>query len=328
MQTLTGYTMQNTLETFKQDVLTGLSASNKYLQAKYFYDTQGDYLFQKIMHCPEYYLTNCELEILSRQVNDILDICQKQIKEFDVVELGPGDAIKSIFLLEKLVQRQETLTYLPIDISNHIIQTLTKNISEKIKGTQVKGLPGEYLEMLAQIKEHHLPGRNKLVLFLGSSLGNMEFKEGITFLKKLRDMLYPGDLLLLGLDLAKAPEIILSAYNDKANITKEFNLNLLHRINRELNGNFNVERFSHFPIYDIQNNACKSYLISLMEQEVQIAGQSVSFLEKETIHMEISQKYDRNSIQKMLEQTGFALIHHFFDSKNWFVDTLWQAPFE
>lgn len=318
-------TLQNIPVSFKEDVLFGLGAIRKHLQAKYFYDSRGDYLFQQIMHCPEYYLTDCELEILSQQTTGIIDTCSQQINSFDIVELGPGDAFKSIFLLKQLVRQQASFTYIPIDISAHVINTLAEKLPSDIKGIKVNGLTGEYLKMLAQTKENKCASKNKLVLFLGSSLGNMSFDEGIIFLKKLKAMLQPGDLLLMGLDLVKQPEIILEAYNDKAGYTKSFNLNLLSRINKELEGNFKLERFAHFPVFDIQSKACKSYLISLMKQEVTVAGRIFSFEEQETIFMEISQKYDSESIRQMLEQTGFSLVHNFYDTKNWFVDTLWKA---
>lgn len=310
---------------FREDVLQGLRAPKKYLNSKYFYDTKGDLLFQKIMHCPEYYLTDCELEIFRNQSDEILKCAHKTTADFDLVELGPGDAFKSVFLLEKIAESQQNLNYIPIDISDHIIRNLKKVIPEKFGNISVEGLTGEYLPMLEKIKRNPSSGRNKLILFLGSSLGNMDFHAGITFLKNLKSMLFSGDLLLLGLDLVKKPELILNAYNDRGGFTKAFNLNLLERINRELDGDFNTRRFSHFPVFDVAAKSCKSFVISLMRQDVTVSGQLISFQEKETIFMEISQKYDSESIQEMAIQAGFSIIHHFYDSKKQFVDVLLKA---
>lgn len=312
--------------TFKNDVLQGLAAKPKFQNAKYFYDAHGDALFQKIMHCPEYYLTDCELEILKEQSEAILKKCMGSGEEhLDIVELGPGDAFKSIHLLRKLAKLQPSFSYFPIDISQNVIDNLSENIPKRVASIQMKGLVGEYMKMLDELKGNPETNGRKLVLFLGSSLGNMDFTEGLVFLKQLKAFLQPGDFLLMGLDLVKAPEIILNAYNDTGGLTKAFNLNLLTRINRELDGDFNISQFAHFPVFERSTNACKSYLISLIEQEVTVAGQKFRFEERETIYMEISQKYNDDNIHKMLEQTGFSLVQHFYDNKNWFVDTLWQA---
>lgn len=315
----------SSVEHFREDTLNGLRARNKTLSAKYFYDAKGDVIFQKIMRCPEYYLTNCELEILSRQTTDILSLCRKNGNDIDLVELGPGDAFKSIYLLENLAGSSGELLYIPIDISSHVVTSLEKEIPEKIKNVRVKGMPGEYLEMLSLLKENNSRAKKKLILFLGSSMGNMDRQSTLLFLQNLRKLLHPGDLFLLGVDLIKDPEIILEAYNDRAGFTKEFNLNLLLRINKELQGNFHTGRFSHFPVYDTDMHACKSYLVSLMQQEVIVSGETFSFAERETIYMEMSQKYDLSTLEELARQAGFMVLHHFLDSKRWFVDSLWKA---
>lgn len=311
--------------TFKKEVLAGLSLPQKRLYSKYFYNAEGDRLFQKIMHCPEYYLTNCELEILSQKSKDVLDACFEATPGLDLVELGPGDAYKSIYLLRELSKRQKELNYFPIDISSHVIDRLIATVPSQLPNCRVAGLPGEYLPMLQKVDAATSNKRTRLVLFLGSSLGNMGFDAGIIFLKEIRSMLNSGDLLLLGLDLVKEEELILNAYNDKSGFTKAFNLNLLTRINEELDGNFKLDTFSHFPVFEKRTKACKSYLISLTEQEVEVAGQKIAFGEKENILMEISQKYDLDGMNEMMLQSGFSLVQHFFDSKDWFVDTLWKA---
>jgi uncharacterized SAM-dependent methyltransferase len=162
-------------------------------------------------------------------------------------------------------------------------------------------------------------------MFLGSNIGNMPVPEAEVFCRELREHLSPGDLLLIGFDLKKNPKTVLAAYNDKEGITKHFNLNLLERINRELNGDFNTNQFEHFPIYNPDTGACKSYLVSLRDQSVKINCETIHFSENEIIDMEISQKFTIEQIDQMALTASFKAINHFFDAKKWFTDVIWQA---
>jgi len=310
---------------FRRDVIRGLSARQKYLEPKYFYDATGDRLFQQIMESPEYYLTNAELEILQRQSNAILGSCLQYQRRFDIVELGAGDASKSLFLLEQALQRGISDHYYPIDISGNVIGQLEQNIPGKLPGLSVKGFTGEYFHMLDGLARYsHGP---KLVLFLGATIGNMQPEEALHFCRELHTYLNEGDLLLIGFDLKKDPSVILDAYNDAAGITREFNLNLLRRINRELEGNFDLEKFRHYPVYDPGTGACKSYLISTEAQKVTLCGDTeISFDKDEAVYMEVSQKYDMRQIEQMARKSGFAPVQHFYDREKRFVDTLWTVP--
>jgi uncharacterized SAM-dependent methyltransferase len=161
---------------------------------------------------------------------------------------------------------------------------------------------------------------------MGSNIGNMNLNQSLEFCKEVRSCLQPGDCLLIGFDLKKDPQIILNAYNDKKGVTREFNLNLLRRINKELNADFIIENFKHFPVYNPENGECKSYLISMRKQQVFIGDtECIEFDEYETIHTEISTKYSIEQINNMAELTGFEVAAHFYDSKNWFVDVLWKC---
>ncbi|MDF3076282.1 MAG: L-histidine N(alpha)-methyltransferase [Sphingobacteriaceae bacterium] len=308
---------------FYADAIRGLSASPKYLQSKYFYDTEGDILFQKIMKSPEYYLTNCELEILSGQTGEIADAILNRFTEFDLVELGAGDALKSSYLLNTLLKRKADFTYMPIDISAHVIQQLEQNLPKKLSGLKLTGLNGEYFPMLKEA--NRLSKRKKVILLLGANLGNMLPSQAQVFCNELRRNVKEGDILLIGFDLKKHPKTILSAYDDEAGITREFNLNLLKRINRELDGDFNVKAFEHYATYDPQTGSCKSYLISLEKQRVHIGGKPFQFQKDEFIAMEISQKYDVEEVNTMARNAGFESVAYFYDSKNWFLDVLWQC---
>lgn len=308
---------------FLEDVLKGLSAKEKFLQSKYFYDVKGDGLFQKIMGCKEYYPTSCEMEIFTQKTNQLVAVLTEQHKTFDIVELGAGDATKSVHLLKGLLDNQITFTYFPVDISCNIINQLHHHLPQKLPNLQLQGLNGEYLHMLKKAKT--LSDKIKVVLFLGGNIGNVTLEKAGEFSTLLRQHLNPGDLVLIGFDLKKDPKTILDAYNDHAGFTRDFNLNLFCRINKELGGNFNMHNFYHYPTYDPATGACKSFLVSSKQQEVKIAETIFMFDKGEPIFMEISQKYTVEQTDELARQTGFAPVHHFYDSKNWFLDAVWKC---
>jgi L-histidine N-alpha-methyltransferase len=310
--------LQDPQEAFHQDVIRGLTATNKYLDSKYFYDATGDALFQQIMQSPEYYPTNCEMEILREQSAKISDTIYSYTRNFDVVELGAGDATKSIHLLKQL---NSDFTYYPVDISGNVIQQLEHTLPSKLPSMKLHGLNGEYFEMLHQA--NILSAKNKVVLCMGGNIGNFTPPEAKKFCRQLRRYLQPGDLLLTGFDLKKHPQIILNAYNDAAGITRDFNLNLLHRINEELGADFDLTKFDHYPTYDPGTGACKSYLVSLEDQQVHIGSQTFNFATHEPVYMEISQKYSLAETETLAMHSGFKPVANFFDTKNWFVDCLW-----
>ncbi|WP_233268727.1 L-histidine N(alpha)-methyltransferase [Mucilaginibacter lacusdianchii] len=308
---------------FCDDVLTGLQASPKYMQAKYFYDAAGDELFQKIMNCEEYYPTDCELEIFTEQTEAVAQALIADGSPFDLIELGAGDAMKSTHLLRCLQQKQADFTYMPIDISGHVINLLNDTLPKALPGLQLNGLTGEYFDMLK--KAANLSDRRKVVLFMGSNIGNMPVPEAEEFCKELRRHLSINDSVLIGIDLKKNPKTILAAYNDKEGFTRDFNLNLLKRINRELEANFDLTQFEHYPMYDPETGSCKSYLVSLTDQEVHLCDTTVQFHKDEYIFMEVSQKYTVQQTDQMATQAGFTPVQHFMDSKGWFLDAVWQV---
>lgn len=317
-------TSRSTIDTFYDDVIKGLQSAPKRLSSKYFYDANGDKLFQELMDCPEYYPTKCELEIFSKKTPAVAASIIGDGDAFDLIELGAGDATKSSYLLKYLLEQKANFTYLPIDISNNVINYLTIKLPLALPGLQVTGLNGEYFEMLK--KAASLSGRRKVVLFMGSNIGNMPVNEAADFCRELRAHLAPGDMVLIGFDLKKSPKTILAAYNDAGGITRRFNLNLLERINRELEGDFDISQFDHYAMYDPESGACKSYLISLKDQVVNIGGkENIRFIKDEYIYMEISQKFTIMQTDQMAANTGFRPVDRFFDTKKWFVDTVWMA---
>lgn len=309
---------------FYNDVITGLRAQPKHLSSKYFYDAVGDKLFQDLMNCEEYYPTNCELEIFAQQTADMAKAIMDNGSPFDLIELGAGDALKSSYLLKYLLQQKVDFNYLPIDISDNIISYLNMTLPVLMPGLQVTGLNGDYFDMLETANK--ASDRRKVVMFLGSNIGNMPVEDALDFCREIRKHLSPGDKVLIGIDLKKNPKTVLAAYNDQQGITKRFNLNLLERINRELNADFDVAAFEHYPTYDPQTGACKSFLISTKEQTVNInKTENIHFKKDEYIYMEISQKYTVDHADMMAKSAGFKTVKHLFDSKNWFLDAIWVA---
>jgi L-histidine N-alpha-methyltransferase len=315
------YTPAN--DQFYRDVIAGLTSEPKRLDSKYFYDANGDKIFQELMNCPEYYPTDCEMEIFTSQTAEICKALIADGDAFDLIELGAGDATKSSYLLKYLIDQKADFTYLPIDISDNVISYLNITLPVTLPGIKITGLNGEYFDMLK--KAASISDRRKVVMFLGSNIGNMPVAIAEGFSRELRNHLSPGDMVLVGIDLKKNPKMVLAAYNDAAGITKRFNLNLLHRINRELHANIQTEQFDHYASYDPQSGACRSYLISLQEQQVEIGNEVISFKKDEYIDMEISQKYTVEQVNNMAASTGFKPIDQFLDAKSWFVDAVWVA---
>lgn len=316
-------TCDNPVDKFRSEVLNGLMGSPKKLQSKYFYDAQGDVIFQQIMSSPEYYLTKCEQEIFKEKTAELAMVINPSDEEFDLIELGAGDGTKSQYLLSHLVAQKASFTYLPIDISINILNELKERLADKLPELDVLMLHGEYFEMLAKVSK--ASRKRKVVMFLGANIGNMVVREATLFCQTLRDNLNVGDFVLIGFDLKKHPRKILGAYDDKEGITARFNLNLLKRINRELDGNFDLGLFEHYQTYDPGTGSCKSYLVSLADQAVVISGSRIHFALNETIFMEVSQKYSLAETEKIASQSGFVPVHTCLDSKGWFADSFWKA---
>jgi len=313
-----------TTSKFYEDLICGLSSTPKFLSSMYFYDAIGDKLFQDLMNCEEYYPTNCETEIFSEKTAEICDALIGEGDAFDLIELGAGDATKSAYLLKYLMENGADFSYLPIDISSNVISYLNITLPVTLPGLQMTGLNGEYFDMLT--KAASISSKRKVVMFLGSNIGNMPVDVAEQFCTNVRNHLSPGDMVLIGVDLKKNPATVLAAYNDKEGITKRFNLNLLERANRELNADFDISKFEHYPTYDPETGACKSYLVSTIDQDVSINGaETIHFEKDEYIFMEISQKFTVEQIDEMAVKASFKPVGNFFDSKKWFTDAIWVA---
>jgi len=313
----------NDLSRFASDVVRGLTSKAKFLPSKYFYDAKGDRLFQMIMTLPEYYLTRAEYEIFKFQSGKIIRAVADN-EPLQLIELGAGDGLKTKLLLTELLKQNVDFSFYPIDISKNALDTLSSNIEKDFKDVSVHPLEGEYFNALANEQLHS--DSKKLILFLGSTIGNFAPTEASEFIGRLSATMNRGDHLFIGFDLKKHPQTILNAYNDKQGITRDFNLNLLKRINREIGANFAIDQFTHFPIYDPMLGAAKSFLVSMREQEVYIAAakQRIFFKAYESIFMEISQKFDLTMIQQFASKNELKIVQTFTDSRNMFADVMFE----
>lgn len=309
---------------FADEVREGLSASQKFLSSKYFYDATGDELFQKIMGLPEYYLTRAEFEIIDRYKKDVLSPLLERREHFNLIEMGAGDGLKTRILLRHLYENQIPFTYYPIDISSNVLNQLQETLREELPGLSVKAIQGTYHEALeARAWDRERPS---LMLFLGSNIGNFLEGEAMGLLEELSKALRPGEMLLAGFDLKKDPEVILKAYNDSQGVTSDFNLNLLRRINRELGGNFDPLKFKHWPVYNPATGECKSYLVSMEQQTVKIAQLDAEFHfeQYEAVFTEVSKKYSLSELEEYAKEQGFEVKENFLDGKGYFTDSLWK----
>ncbi|HNP19155.1 MAG TPA: L-histidine N(alpha)-methyltransferase [Fulvivirga sp.] len=306
---------------FAKDVLDGLSATPKRLSSKYFYDEIGDKLFQRIMSLDDYYLTRSEYEILSNSKSQLLKIFGAQKTPFNLIEFGAGDGYKTKVLLKHFLAQNADFKYIPIDISGNVLDILETALKKELPDLKVKGIQNEYFKALDQLDKSN---ERNVVLFLGSNIGNFTGDQATTFLQGLYDSLKQGDILLIGFDLKKDPNVILKAYNDREGVTRDFNLNLLNRINNELGGNFNIDKFKHHPIYNPLTGTTTSFLVSTEEQTVEIMDKTFYFDAWEAVHMEISQKYDLKAIVNLAKEAGFKVLNNFYDEKKYFVDAVWQ----
>jgi len=273
---------------------------------------------------PEYYLTDSELEIFQTQKAKIYQAFSAHSSSFELVELGAGDGLKTKILLSYFLSQEAKFEYAPIDISQTAVEQLISDLKTSHPQIQTRGLIGDYFLLLEQLNNHE--DQNKIILFLGSNIGNFKDNEALKFLAQIKKGMKDKDQLFIGFDLKKEPQLILDAYSDPHGYTAAFNLNLLTRINRELDANFELSGFKHFESYDTHSGAAKSFLISQKKQEVYLSqlDSKILFEKGEKIFMEISQKYDEQMISELAQKSGFEIIKNFYDSSKYYMNSLWQ----
>jgi dimethylhistidine N-methyltransferase len=308
--------------TFAEDVRAGLTATPKRLLPKYFYDELGSALFEAITALPEYYLTRAETEILRDRSSEIVDAAGGPI---ELVELGSGSAIKTRYVIDAALARQQTLRFCPIDISIAALDASARALTREYPSLVVDGINAAYLTGLTRLSRNG--ARRRLALFLGSNIGNFEPDEARSTLRALRAVLEPGDSFLLGADLKKDAAVLERAYDDPTGVTAAFNRNLLGRINRELGGRFDLDAFRHRAFYSAERSRVEIQLVSTKRQDVSIdaLGLVAHFEEGEPIHTESAYKFDHASIDQLARSTGFDVAGSWTDGQRRFADFLLAA---
>ncbi len=307
---------------FAEDARAGLTAVEKTLKPKYFYDALGSQLFEAICLLPEYYLTRAETEIFER---DAAEIVAQLPGPLTLVELGSGSSIKTRLLIEAILARQSELCYQPIDISETILESSAKKLLEDYPKLRIAAHVADYTLGLGSISRAE--GEQVLALFLGSNIGNYTPDEARALLRQIRRALRPGDGLLLGADLKKSREELESAYDDALGVTAAFNLNLLLRLNRELGGDFDLAQFAHRASFNEAKSRIEIHLVSRIAQTVNLRGLdlTIEFAEGEAIHTENSYKYDLARLAALAEEAGFKPARTWFDSEQRFSCNFWMA---
>jgi L-histidine N-alpha-methyltransferase len=308
-------------------VRDGLSARPRSLPSWLFYDPTGSHLFERITELPEYYLTRTEREILAVNAAEMINQAAEQGGSrlngnepirLRIAELGAGSADKTRLLLQAAARRQGTLIYEPVDVSASALEAACERIEREIPAVVVAPRLMDYTQALDL--EQASCSERRLVLYIGSSIGNFELHEANQLLQRVRAALQPGDALLLGVDLRKDESTLLAAYDDAAGVTARFNLNLLTRLNRELDADFDLEAFSHRAVWNHAKSRIEMHLESRTAQRVQLPAidLDISFKAGERIHTENSYKYAPGQAEAMLSATGFTPESTWTDARGWF----------
>jgi L-histidine N-alpha-methyltransferase len=311
---------------FAEDVRRGLTAAPKTLPPKYFYDELGSHLFDAICLLPEYYLTRAEGEIFARHATEIVDAVAAGTR-VTLVELGSGSASKTRRIIAALLERQQRLTYVPVDISPAALEASAHALLGDYASLRVSAYAADYDSALPRLSSELEEEGRALVLFLGSNVGNFDRAEARDFLRRLRRVLRAGDRLLLGADLKKDAAVLEAAYDDALGVTAAFNLNLLARINRELRADFAVRDFRHVALYNETEGRVEMHLESTRAQTVRLDALDleVAFGEGERIHTENSYKYSLAELSALAAETGFSRTHTWLDSRERFSSNLFVA---
>jgi dimethylhistidine N-methyltransferase len=312
------------VEQFAEDVRRGLSATPKFLLPHYFYDALGSALFNAICELPEYYVTRAETEILTRHGAEIAAAFGEPAR---VVELGSGSARKSRLLIEAILARQDELEYIPVDVDAGMLESSSQRLLDEFPSLMIHAVRADFRDPAATLGDIVIPdpGARTIVLFLGSSIGNLDLDTAVTMLASLRTLLAPGDALFLGADLQKPREILEPAYDDPLGVTAAFNLNVLARINRELGGEFDIRSFAHRAFYNEAAGRIEMHLLSRRAQTVRIGDFTATFAEGESIHTENSHKYDEATLEALAARAGFRVARRWTDARGWFADLLMAA---
>ena len=299
---------------YTDEVVHGLTSRPKTLPCKLLYDDRGSALFEAITRLPEYYLTRTELDILRQRSREIAQAVGSPVS---IVELGAGTATKTGTLLRAFARRQMRLKYFPVDISPGALVDAKERIKDECANVLIRPVVADFSDGFHFLREISGP---KLVLYLGSSIGNFEWNDAVAMLSRVREQLMPGDALLLGTDMVKPAEILVPAYDDAQGVTATFSKNILMRLNRELGADFDLDSFRHVAEWVPSRSRMEIFLESMCAQTVTLptAHLTIRFRAGERIHTENSHKYTLEMIERMLCFSGFKLEKTWFDKREWF----------
>ena len=305
-------------KSFAEEISYSLSQNSKFISPKFFYDRKGSDLFESICSLPEYYPTKTEISILKKLKHELSSYLDENM---NLVELGSGASVKTRLILDIFTTLQDETEYFPIDISE-ILTESSEQLLKDYDTLHITGIIDTYEGGLEFLKNYD--NKKNLIIFLGSSFGNFAPDDGKLFLDKIFLTMNSGDLFLIGLDLVKDKNILESAYDDSKGTTAKFNLNVLSRINDELDADFDLDNFSHYSIYNESDQRIEMNLKSLVQQSVIIAKSNLSlnFNKDELIHTEYSHKYNVSQIKKLLIDVGFTIKNIWLDDKKYFSLTL------
>lgn len=295
----------------REQILRGLKSPQKRLSPKYFYDKRGSELFDRICALPEYYPTRTELALLNDHVNEVAALVGERAT---VIELGAGSNVKARLLLNGL---SKPAAYLPVDISPEYLFEQVRSLRDDFPGVHMQPVFADFTRPFKLPKRPAASGRN-LVFFPGSTIGNLSRPRALRLLEGIAAAAKPGGALLVGVDLPKDPAILHSAYNDAEGVTAEFNLNLLARLNRELDAEFDLRRFEHEAVYDGEQQRIEMRLVSTVQQRVSVAGVRLDFAPREYIVTEHSHKYAPEDFHALARRAGFAPEHTWIDAEELF----------
>lgn len=304
-------------QTIVKELANSLFANPRFIPAKYHYDAKGSLLFEQITELTEYYPTRCEREILKSFKKEIIALIGKN-HGISLIELGAGDGHKTTPLIEELITTNKKFEYIPIDVSETAVKKLVQSLELEYNTStmHVHGIIADYFNGLKQLdlKSH------KMILFLGSSIGNFSAEEAHQFLFHLRSFLNTQDVLFIGFDLKKDIDVLQTAYKDSKGVTAEFNLNVLDRLNRELGTNFQRQKFQFHSFYNVVEGRVESWLISTEPQTITLPALQKSFSLKawEGIHMENSYKYSMRDIENLVHGAGYRIENVFKDPQQYF----------
>ncbi len=302
-----------TISPIAAEVYAGLTATPKRLPAKLFYDAAGSALFEEITRLPEYYLTRTEAAILEANAAEICGLAGKNVS---VIELAAGSAQKTKLLLGEFLRRQLAVTYVPVDVSPAALLEAQASVRAELPRVRVQPVAAEWTD-LSFLRRYRSP---RLVLFIGSTIGNLEDDEAVALLRRIADELGPEDRVLLGTDLVKDLSVLLPAYNDRQGVTARFNRNVLTRINDELRGTFAPECFEHVACWNAERSRIEMHLEARRRQRVWVRdlGLTLEIAERERIHTENSYKYTLPRVRTLLGAAGLKLTHTWSDPQDWY----------